>query len=223
MPKKRPLTLHELVKNDDQVYVRNNLDPRGVMFFAVGDGHNVKIPDTRLPWPVTVPGDALKNSYDFNEALLRGAIVLVAPKEALKELDTKRAQVEIRRLTRSKFAGPLVQHIQQVKAESGEQSLMTEEPKAPLAIEKKLIPQVDSDVYPRVIGIIQQLNTGDLSVTEAKEELEAVDDLLKDGSYRYIIAKAEPQTIVEWAKRRLVPKEKKRRPVKKTTRKKKDE
>jgi len=195
--------LNQLLKDEAPIYICNNTNPRGniVLTFLVSGGRQSKtliVPPSRFPVAVhdQVPHSVLKDSLEFREYLTKKILVLVDEEQALRELAHPDAKAEIALATRSKFAMDEAAE-DDVNDEGSADSGITDD------VSRKINPKLTINIYPRVMGIVSELNIGDTGVTDAMTELNSLAAMLEKKDYDYIIAKCDKKRIADWAKRQV--------------------
>jgi hypothetical protein len=79
--------------------------------------------------------------------------------------------------------------------------------------------QKTANIYPRNMGIVSELNTGDLPVAEAMTELKSIRSMLEKKDFDYIISKCDKKRVVDWAKRQITGGTKKKKTKKRAAKK----
>lgn len=184
----RAPTLDELLNAKQPVYVRNNSNPRGQTYLTFvhpsgGKSKEILIPKTALPICISdnVSKQMLEESLSLRNLLQKNMLVLVWPKDALKELEDPDAQEEMKELYSSKFSGAS-------KFSAGYKP--TEEKKIDLA-DLSIVPDKEDEfkVNPNVQGIVAQLTSERNPITPKKgiRELKAIANTISDEDVIYVL------------------------------------
>lgn len=211
LEKPNKLTLDWLLRHDCEVYVRNMTKPRGnvVLNITLPNGKNqvVKIPKTFLPINLSehAAPDVLGGSHDLKSYIRKGILDLIWPPKAEADLNTEEARDEMRRLNISDFS-------QMSKWTSKRQSeaLDTERNAELLRASTKfdVAAQEAQTISPRVMQLVENYKSDDMSAKELLVELRAIDSDLTATDCSYLIANGPEGQVRELAQKvlaRLVP------------------
>jgi len=190
----KEVNLDELLLAGSKIFVQNTSRPMGhiVLTFVTPNGVAIPRPIPRTWIPVcltdTLSPDVIKQSSDLRLFLNKGVIKLVDPKEATKQLGSKEAQEELRRLNISDFSA---------EADATERVLNMEvtqtfvpavnNPNAP--IEGVVIDPVNN----RVKATLLQVEAKDMTEREAVSQFRIMKGELTHHDFTYIISQAQEE------------------------------
>ena len=197
------IKLDDLLAEDKPIYVRNRTKPRGRVDITFADPGthkviSVSVPRTRLPVCLSdeVPASAIQSSTDFRRFLGKKILELVDPEVATKELDTDDAREELAALSESQYAS------------SGAAPAFG--PGGPLqpnnannADDFEFENLQDDMINARVLQIVASLDTEDMQVRQALQELRAMEDELTMEDCSYIIARGRAGQVRKLAQKVL--------------------
>lgn len=189
------LTLDWLLQNSMPVFVRNTTRPRGQVSvnFTTPVGHlkTVKVPRTHLPIELSaqLSPDTLAMSDDFRAFLVKGALELVRPDEAIKVLQHPDNAYEIQRLNLSQFSAKQAFVSDKVKEMEGTVGRRVDADDPTL----QALGTPTALITPRIQGMVERLRSGDLNVKAAMSELRTMEGELKDMDLSYLISNTDGQ------------------------------
>jgi len=181
-----------LLDNNLPVYVGNTTRPAAAvllsMITANGAVRPVHVPRTALPINVLkfVDKDTIRRSIDLRDFLRKGILTLIWPYDAEATLSTPEAMEEVQRLnlsefsSRNKMVSPQVQKLQDAQSVP----IPNQEP-------------ITEVLTPRVMDIINRLESNDTSPKAAMSELKAMERDLTTQDLAYVIANTEKQTQIK--------------------------
>lgn len=212
--------LTELLRNRSKIYVVNNTKPRGnivITFFSHGgqQSTNLTIDNSSLPLRIDdqIPHAIIEESMDFRRYIAKRILLLMDETEAEAKLATKHAKAEAEMLHRSKYAAD-------PDDKDVEATLPREEDDDDDDESIDTTPHIATTIYPEVLGILNEIEYGDLSVSDAMIRLRAIAGILGDHDYTYIIAECSKTRVRDWAKKQLMSRRgKSGKSVKKKTKK----
>lgn len=181
------ITLEWIAENKQSVYVRNITRPRGQIavnfVHPSGNSRVEKIPRTHLPVCLSdrLSYDTILGSDDLRALLVKGILELVPEDVAKEELVGEDAMSEVNQLTLSQY--------------SAKQSFISERVKEMEDTVDRNIPRempqelgIDTQVInPRILSLVQKLESQDISVKAAISELKTMEGELRDTDCSYIL------------------------------------
>jgi hypothetical protein len=198
--KKKRLTLRRLIKDGEEIWVRNatgdaenDVNP-GIVVFQVGKGayiDKVSIPPGDDPVCITdqVDPESLQGCTDLFKLVNSGALDLLEPEyaeEYYEANETRREAVakKIKKFVNRTVEKPIV-----------EEKFPGEKKKQKARNTKK--------VHPKVENICLQAKHQKISETDALEALLEQSKVFKESDYAYLMQKGKFESVKSWAKEQL--------------------
>lgn len=201
MAKRNFLDLDELLESGEKIYVRNNALKSNLLLIVqmedrTGRKRPLKIPPTRFPVCVSTQfsKDMIRESSDLRDALSKGVIVLMEPKEAEALLSHDDAKEEMKSYAMSVYAdsapaNAVRDNMQRLKQESN-----------PVMDAADVLgghgDLPGEEVTPRVKALISSLVNKEKSSKDILVQLKRLKETFTETDLTYIIRECEKETQV---------------------------
>lgn len=194
------LDLDELLDSNQKIYVKNNALRSHLLIIVQmkdksGRNRALKIPPTQFPRCVSseFSKEQIRESSDLRDAIAKGILVLLNPKEAEKELQHPDAQEELKSYGLSVYAdssptNAVRDNMQRLKDQS-----------APVVDAADVLADgtlPKDDVSPRVQALISSLTNKEKTSKDILVQLKRLKTTLTASDLTYIIRECEKETQV---------------------------